>query len=92
MTIDIDRSLGLLAGTPPGCDLNGFEKDVLTAVRARRQQTVAARVVLALVPAAGLMGLGGAILPAEPVHAATVAPFGAPHALAPSSLLLGGEE
>lgn len=92
MTTDIHAVLGLLARTPPAADLHGFEDQVLGAIRARRQQAVAGRVTLGLASVAALMGLGGAILPADAVQASPVAPFGAPHALAPSSLLLGKHE
>lgn len=91
MTTDIPAALALLARTAPHADLHGFEDQVLGAVRSRRQQAVAGRVMLGLVSVAALMGLGGALAPVEPVHAAPMAPFGTPHALAPSSLLLRGE-
>jgi len=89
MTTDIHTALGLLARTAPDADLHGFEDQVLGAIRARRQQAAAGRMALGLVSVAALMGMGGAIVPAEQAHAAPGAPFGAPHALAPSSLLLG---
>jgi len=92
MTTDIQATLGLLARTTPHADLDGFEDAVLGAIRAHRQQAVSGRVALGMVSVAVLMGLGGAIVPAEQIHAAPVAPFGAPHALAPSSLLLGDAE
>jgi len=89
---DIHTALGLLAHEVPASDLQGFEDQVLGAIRARRQQAVAGRMTLGLASVAALMGMGGAIVPAEQVHAAPMAPFGAPHALAPSSLLLGDAE
>ena len=92
MTTDIHAALGLLARTPPTADLDGFEDAVLGAVRAQRQQAGAGRMALGLVSVAAMMGLGGAFVPTESVHAAPVAPFGAPHPLAPSSLLLGEGE
>ena len=92
MTTDIHTALGLLARTPPVADLHGFEDQVLDAIHARRQQAAAGRVTLGLASVAALMGLGGAIESADRVQAAPIAPFGAPHALAPSSLLLGGDE
>ena len=89
MTTDIDATLGLVAQTWPSNDLRGFEDRVLTALHARRQQSVPASLGFSLASAALLMGIGGAIAPAEEVSAATVSPF-EPHALAPSSLLLSG--
>lgn len=46
---------------------------------------------IALVAAVSLgIGLAGSLAPAEPVHATTAFPLGAPPALAPSTLLGGG--
>ena len=91
MTTDIYTALGLLSRTAPNATLHGFEKQVLGAIRARRQRAIADRMTLGLVSVAALMGLGGALAPVEPVQGGAIPPFGAPHALAPSSLLLLGD-
>jgi len=89
MTTEIDATLGLVAQTWPSNNLQGFEDRVLDALRARRQQSVPASLGFSLASAALLMGIGGALAPAEEVRAAPVSPF-EPHELAPSSLLLSG--
>ena len=91
MTTDIDAFLGRVAQAWPSRDLQGFEDRVLTAIHARRQQSVAAGFGFTLASAALLMGVGGAVVPAEEAGAATVSPF-EPYALAPSSLLLSGHQ
>ena len=89
MLPDLDDALILLAQSSPSRDLHGFEDQVLATIRARQQQSRKFAVGLTLVSAALLMGIGGAVLPGSQVNAATPVPFGAPHPLAPSSLLLG---
>ena len=89
MAVDLDKSLRLLAQTWPSRDLHGFEEDVLATIRAGEQQPVKGGVGLTMVSVALLMGIAGAALPSSHVNAATVVPFGTPHRLAPSSLLLG---
>lgn len=90
MNADLDRTLGHLATVSPKAALYGLEERVLAGIKTRRQQAVATRVTLTFASVALLMGVGSAIVPSARAGAATVAPFGVPSALAPSSLLLSG--
>ena len=90
MNADIDQPLAHLAMAAPNARLDGLEDCVLAGIKARRQQTVAARVTLSFASVALLMGVAGAVLPAARASATATAPFGMPSALAPSSLLLSG--
>ena len=88
MNADLDRTLGHLAMAGSNAALYGLEERVLARIKTRRQQAVATRVTLTFASVALLMGVGSAIVPSARAGAATIAPFGVPSALAPSSLLL----
>lgn len=89
MAVDLDRRLRLLALTRPTADLAGFEYGVLAAIR-KRQEPSATRITATFASLALLMGIGAALVPGNGAHATSVAPFGTPSALAPSTLLSGG--
>lgn len=92
MSVDLDKSLGLLAAAEPHADLEGLEACVLARVGERRQHNLATGITLSFAAVSLLMGIIGATLPTSRAHATASAPFGMPSALAPSSLLLSGSE
>jgi hypothetical protein len=89
MVVDLETRLRLLARKRPNADLAGFEHRVLAAIR-QRQGPSATRVTAIFASLALFMGIGAALVPGNGAHSTNVAPFGAPSALAPSTLLLSG--
>ena len=89
MVADLDGRLRLLALTRPTADLADFEYGILAAIR-QRQEPSASRITAMFASLALLMGIGAALVPGNGADATSVAPFGTPSALAPSTLLLSG--
>lgn len=88
---DIDTLLSRMKDLPLDPRLGAIDGTVLDGLARHRQSQVSIR-AMALVAVLSLgMGVIGSIVPAEPIRAATVFPFGAPTALAPSTLLGSGE-
>lgn len=84
---DIDTLLARMRHLPLDPRLGAIDEAVLDGLAARTQARVSTS-AMAMVAAFSLgIGLLGSLAPAEPVHAATIFPFGAPAALAPSTLL-----
>lgn len=92
MSVDLDRSLDLLAASESHADLKGLEACVLARLRERRQHNLATGITLSFAAVSLLMGIVGATLPTSRAHATASGPFGMPSALAPSSLLLSRDE
>ena len=87
---DLDALLSDMRDLPLDPRLDHIDDVVLAGV-ARRAQLQASLRAIALVATLSLgVGIAGSVVPAEPVQAA-VFPLGAPAALAPSTLLDGGE-
>ncbi len=88
---DLDTLFARMRDLPVDPRLGAMDEAVLAGLASRQQARTQMR-AMALVAVVSLsVGLLGSIVPAEPVRAATVFPLGAPAALAPSSLLGGGE-
>jgi len=90
MNKDIDSALARIAGAEPNVGLAGFEDRVMSAIASRPASSGLA-IGASLSAAAFALALGivsNAVPPAEARAASTLAPFGAPSPLAPSSLLL----
>lgn len=86
---DIDAALSRLRDLPADPRLDQIDNAVLVALDFRRRHGAPlSRAVFGI--AAGLaltIGLLGTVLPGSEVRTASIAPFGAPPALAPSTLL-----
>lgn len=88
---DLDTLLASMRNLPVDPRLGEIDNAVIAGIASRHQARVQMR-TMALVAIISLsVGVLGSIVPAESVRAATVFPLGAPAALAPSSLLGGGE-
>ena len=88
---NLDALLTSMKNLPLDPRLGGIDDGVFAEI-SRRSQSRMSVGAMALVGAISLgAGIAGAVLPAQPVRAATVFPFGAPAALAPSMLLGTGE-
>ena len=87
----LDTLLAGMKGLPVDPRLGAIDGAVLRGIASRRQarNQLRAMAIVALVSLG--VGVAGSVVPSEPVRAATVFPLGAPAALAPSSLLGGGE-
>jgi hypothetical protein len=86
---DFDNVLARIRDLPLDPRLGSIDGPVFDGL-ARRTQGQLSTSAMAMVAALSLgIGIAGSISPAEPVHAATVFPLGAPAALAPSTLLGG---
>ena len=87
----LDTLLAGMKGLPVDPRLAGIDGAVLRGIASRQQarNQLRAMAIVALVSLG--VGVAGSVVPSEPVRAATVFPLGAPAALAPSSLLGGGE-
>lgn len=86
---DLDTLLSRIKDLPVDSRLDGIDDAVFTGLAARRarsQPTVSAMALVAVLSLGGGV-MGSAIMPARTAETATVFPFGAPAALAPSSLL-----
>ena len=92
MTVDLDALLDLLANAPTPARLAGVSDGVLARIEA---DTLAARagsrVGIAATIAALLFGVIGALTFPSAAPAAPLSPFGVSAALAPSTLLDGGQ-
>jgi hypothetical protein len=88
---DLDTLFARLRELPVDSRLGEIDDAVLVAVASRHQARTQMRAMALVVIVSLSVGVLGSIAPAEPVQAATVFPLGAPAALAPSSLLGGGE-
>ena len=87
---DIDDTLNRLAAAPVHFCLSAIEDKVLAGLVLKRSQIPTSALGFAAV-AALMVGVVGAALPSGRAEAASVTPFGAPPALAPSTLLANGE-
>lgn len=90
---DLDTALARLKDLPADTRLESIDDSVLAAVAARHRGDAPGSTVL-FGAAAGLalsIGLLAAAIPDREARAASITPFGAPPALAPSSLLGTGE-
>lgn len=90
---NIDAELARLREMPVHPRLASIDEAVLAgvAVHAVGSRPLSGTVFGIAALAALTIGIAGSALPGTPVRAASIAPFGAPPALAPSSLLGGGE-
>lgn len=90
MSSNIDSALARMAGAEPHPGLAGLEDRVMSAIAARPQSSgLAVGAMLSAAAFALVLGVvSNAVPPAETRAALTLAPFGAPSPLAPSSLLL----
>jgi hypothetical protein len=88
---DIDAALARLRDMPVPAGLSAIDAPVLAALADRPAGSARASASMLGIAAAVAMtiGMAGSLLPSTPAHAS--AAFGAPPALAPSSLL-GGDE
>ena len=87
---DIDDTLNRLAAAPVHYGLLAMEDAVLASLALRRSQIPTSALGFAAV-AALMVGVAGAALPSGRAEAAPFTPFGAPPALAPSTLLGNSE-
>ena len=87
---DIDDTLNRLAAAPVHYRLSAIGDDVLAGLALRHSQIPTSAIGLAAI-AALMVGIAGAALPSGRAEAAPFSPFGAPPALAPSTLLGNGE-
>ena len=78
---DIDAALARLREMPVHPGLGSIDAAILDGIAAGVRQPLSGSVV----------GMAGSLIPGASVTAAPVAPFGASPALAPSTLLGGGE-
>jgi hypothetical protein len=90
---NIDAELARLREMPVHPRLASIDAAVLAgvAIHAAGSRPLSGTVFGMAALAALTIGIAGSALPGTPVRAASIAPFGAPPALAPSSLLGGGE-
>jgi hypothetical protein len=88
---DIDTLLSRLKDMPLDPRLGAIDDAILDGLarRARSQVSLRAAAMVALLSLG--IGLGGSVVPSQPVRAATIFPLGAPAALAPSTLLDSGK-
>ena len=87
---DIDDTLNRLAAAPVHFRLSAMEDAVLAGLALRQSQIPTSALGFAAV-AALMVGVAGAALPSGRAEAASVTPFGAPPALAPSTLFGNSE-
>jgi hypothetical protein len=86
---NIDSLLGRMRDLPLDPRLDAIDSVVFEGL-ARQAGSHVSSSAMAMVAVLSLgIGLAGSLAPAEPAHAATVFPLGAPAALAPSTLLGG---
>lgn len=83
---ELDNRLSRIATAPVHASLAAIEDAVFAGLVARRSHIPASTIALAAV-AALMVGVAGAGFPVERAEAASSVPFGAPPALAPSTLL-----
>ena len=91
MTIDLDDALSRLASGAPHRGLAGLEDRVLGAIASSRATGIGAGATLAAMGFALALGAMSNLAPASEARASPLSPLGAPSALAPSTLLGGGQ-
>lgn len=84
---NLDEMLTQLGNVPLDSRLSGIDEAVLAGLAARDTMTSTRSIALAAVAALAI-GVVSTGFPGTPAVAASATPFGAPPALAPSSLLL----
>ncbi len=88
---NIDGALARLREMPVHPGLASIDAAVMADIDARASTPRSGAVLGLAATAALLIGVAGSVIQPAPVLATGVAPFGAPAALAPSTLLGGGE-
>lgn len=89
---DIDAMLARLRETPVHPDLAALDAAVLDELAARAESPpLSARAFSMAAVMALAVGIAGSALPGTAARTAPISPFGAPPALAPSTLLGTGE-
>ena len=91
MTIDLDDALSRLASGAPHRGLTGLEDRVLGAIASPRAVGIGAGATLAAMGFALALGAMSNLAPASEARASPLSPLGVPSALAPSTLLGGGQ-
>lgn len=92
MRMNIDDALARLAAGTPHSGLAGMEERVLEAISHQPAPSHGTGATLAAAGLALVLGVLSNIVPSTHAQAAqSLAPFGAPGPLAPSSLLVGSE-
>jgi len=87
---DIDTALASLREMPVHPGLASLDVAVMTDIAARASAPLSGAMLGLAATAALLIGAAGSVIPPPPVRAADITPFGAPAALAPSTLLGSG--
>ncbi len=90
---NIDAALARLREMPVHPDLESIDLAVMAdiAERTSASTSMSAAMLGLAATTALLVGVAGSVIQPAPVRMASVAPFGTPAALAPSTLLGGGE-
>lgn len=89
---NIDEALARLRAMPVHPGLASIEAAVMADMARRGAAVPLSGAILGIAATAALLiGVAGSVIQPAPARAAGVAPFGAPAALAPSTLLGGGE-
>ncbi|WOF44967.1 hypothetical protein KNJ79_08860 [Sphingopyxis indica] len=90
---DVEAALARLRDLPVHPGLSAIDGSVLAAlaVRPAIRSTISGAMFGFAATVALTLGFASALLPSAPVGAADIAPFGAPPALAPSTLLGASE-
>ena len=91
MTIDLDDALSRLASGAPHRGLADLEDRVLGALASPRTTVIGAGATLAAMGFALALGTVSNLAPASEALASPLSPLGVPSALAPSTLLGGGQ-
>jgi len=91
MTIDLDDALSRLASGAPHRGLAGLEDRVLGALASPRAAGIGAGATLAAMGFALALGTVSNLAPVSEARASPLSPLGVPSALAPSTLLGGGQ-
>ena len=91
MTIDLDDALSRLATGAPHPGLSGLEDRVMGAIASPRAASIGAGATLAAIGFALALGTMSNLAPVSAARASSLSPLGAPSALAPSTLLGGGQ-
>lgn len=92
MMTDIDTALARLREMPADPRLASIDAVVLERLALRPNSRPLSGTIFGIAALAALsIGFASSLLPHEPVQTASIAPFGAPPALAPSTLLASAE-
>lgn len=91
MTIDLDDALAHLASGAPHRGLAGLEDRVFSAIASPHVVSIGAGATLSAMGLALALGAMSNLAPVSEARASPLAPLGAPSALAPSTLLGGGQ-